>query len=188
MLCTWAWKYKKHPLLPYCLHCWTVNHIFFNFPFASSVRKEALLISYQFQLQLSFGFPNCFCLLGLCLYISAGQPILTSTSVCVWHQSGVPQSSVLGFCHACCNFCLSERTDFFTLTRLSLKIKQHTWVPLGDQNFPCEILLRHSLNKLKYVDLKVQGSVLYMFLRIFNATILCLLQPRHSCSPPILPC
>lgn len=132
-------RVQKHPLLPCCLHCWTVNHILFNLPFASSVLKEALLItSYQFELQLSFGFPNFLCILGLCFCISAGQPIVTSTSVYlsvgVWDQSGVPQSSVLAFCHACCNFCLSERTDFFTLRRLSLKIKEHTWVPWGGQD------------------------------------------------------
>lgn len=56
------------------------------------------------------------------------------------------------------------------------------------QNFPCKILLRHSLNNPKYVDLKVQDSVLYTILRILNATVLCLLQPRHSHSPPVLPC
>lgn len=56
------------------------------------------------------------------------------------------------------------------------------------QNFPCEILLRHSLNKTKYADLKVQDPVLYTFLRILNATVVCLLQPRYSHSPPILSC
>lgn len=53
---------------------------------------------------------------------------------------------------------------------------------------PYENLPRHALSKPKYVVLKIQDSVLYTFLRILNATMPCLLQPRPSHSPPILPC
>lgn len=50
------------------------------FSFASSVLKKVLRISYEFQLQLSFGFLNCPCMLRLCVCIPLGQSILTFTS------------------------------------------------------------------------------------------------------------
>lgn len=183
-------KVQKHPLLPCCLHCWTVNHILFNHPFASSVHKKALLTSYQFELQLSFGFPNF--LLG-CFSVSplaSPSPLpLLCTFLFVFE---IGQEFLSHLCWpsvmpAVISVCQKGLIFYFEKAVFEDKGAHLGSFGWPGQNFPCEVLLRHSLNKAKYVDLKVQDSVLYTFLRILNATVLCLLQPIHSHSPPVLP-
>lgn len=137
-------------------------------------------LSFQFHLQLSFGFPSCLAspssLPLLCTFVfEISQEFLSH--LC-W-PSVIP--AVISAC---------QKGQIFYFKKAVFEDKA---VPLGSfrqpgQNFPCEMLQRHYLNEPKYIDLKVQDSVFYTFLRILNATILCLLQPRHSHSPPILPC
>lgn len=167
-------------------------HILFNLPFGSSVLKEALLISYQFQLQLSFGFlivSACLDCVSISLLASPSSLPLLCTFLFVFEIS---QEFLSHLCWpsvmtAVISACQKGLIFYFEKAVFEDKAAHLGFFGQPGQNFPREILLRHSLSKPKYVDLKVQDSVLYMFLRILNATILCLLQPRHSCSPPILP-
>lgn len=183
-------KVQKHPSFPYCLHCWTVNHILFNLPFTSNVLKEALLTSMNSSWALAFLiFSACLGCVSVSLLASPSSLSLLCTFLLVFE---IGQEFLGHLCWpsvtpAIISVCQKGLIFYFEKAVFEDKGAHLGSFGWPGQNFPFEVLLRHSLNKTKYVDLKVQDSILYTFLRILNATVLCLLQPIHSHSPPILP-
>lgn len=119
-------------------------------------------------------------MLKQCLCVPLGQSICASIfhalPFCVGAQLGVPYISMLVSCHTCLVFCTLERTALFLRgaspwTSTSCPEPYPNWIL--PKRFPSRP--KPALLKSRVVILLL---ALFISLKIFNSTVLCLLQPH----------
>lgn len=156
------------------------THMFLSLPFAATVPTEAFLVTfpslYGFISQISFGFPK----ISTTRWSNAllGQSICASyfhkLPFCVGVQLGVPYTSVLVSCHAYLVFCILEQT---ALLLRGASPWRSTSCPEPHTDW---ILPKRFPSRPKPAFLKSRIVILLALpisLKIFNSTVLFLLQP-----------